>query len=211
MKKDEKIKDKKEEAETQDKQLKEADSEKITVLKKEFQELEKKAKEKDALWDKYLRLYAEYENSKKAWQKQKEELLKFANFRILKEFVTFLDEIEAALDSLENILDKEKIQQGLEMIHSKFKNFLEKEGLKEIDVEGKFNPHFHEALFFEERQDLEEHTIIEVIQKGYLYGDKVLRTAKVKVSVKPKKAETERKVEAEKIEGNNKKIEENNE
>ncbi|HEC70032.1 MAG TPA: nucleotide exchange factor GrpE [Candidatus Omnitrophica bacterium] len=192
MKKDEEIKAKKEEAETQDKQLKEVDSGKITVLKKEFEDLEKRAKEKDALWDKYLRLYAEYENSKKAWQKQKEELLKFANFRILKEFVTFLDEIEVALNSLENILDKEKIQQGLEMIHSKLKNFLEKEGLREIDTQGKFNPHFHEALFFEERQDLEEHTIIEVIQKGYLYEDKVLRTAKVKVSVKPKKVETEK-------------------
>ena len=109
------------------------------------------------------------------------------------------------IEQLSNIiLDKEKIQQGLEMIHSKFKNFLEKEGLKEIDTQGKFNPHFHEALFFEERQDLEEHTIIEVIQKGYLYEDKVLRTAKVKVSVKPKKEETEKKVETEKIEESNK-------
>ncbi|MFC1514985.1 nucleotide exchange factor GrpE, partial [Candidatus Omnitrophota bacterium] len=68
-----------------------------------------------------------------------------------------------------------------------------KEGLQPIEANGKkFDPHLHEALFFEEKEALPEHTIIEVIQQGYTYEGKVLRPAKVKVSLKPRQKESER-------------------
>lgn len=156
----------------------------ITILKAEYEELRNKAGEKDELWDKYLRLYADYDNAKKHWDKRTQELLKFGNFRILKEFITVLDEIEAAKVSLANS-EKEHFAKGIEMICTKIKNILEKEGVRQIPALDKpFDPHLHEVLFFEERKDLEEHTIIEVIQQGYSYEDKILRPAKVKVSVK---------------------------
>ena len=72
----------------------------MKISKQEHAELTAKAKERDELWDKYLRLHADYDNAKKVWDKQKSDLLKFGNFRILKEFVTVLDEIEAAFTSL---------------------------------------------------------------------------------------------------------------
>ena len=162
--------------------VKEDLQETATLSKKDLEELQKKACEKEEIWDKYLRLYADYENSRKLWDKQRQELLKFGNSRILREFVSIIDEIEAALS---NLKDKHpEFEQGLSMIYKKIKEVLQKEGLKPIESEGKiFDPYLHEALFFEERQDLPEHSIIEVIQKGYFYEDKVLRPAKVKVSI----------------------------
>ena len=154
---------------------------------KEYEELKKKAAERDETWEKYLRLYAEYDNSKKLWEKNKAELLKFGNFRILKEFVSVLDEIDAALLNLSDGHEDKDHTQGLKMIYKKIKDILLKEGVRPIEAKGKrFDPHLHEALFFEEKDDLEEHTVIEVIQQGYTYEDKVLRPAKVKVSLKPK-------------------------
>ena len=68
------------------------DSQKEVVLDRdEFDALTKKAEDKDELWDRYLRLYSEFENSKKLWSRQKEELLKFGNFRLLRDFVSALD------------------------------------------------------------------------------------------------------------------------
>ena len=165
-----------------DKELKQ---EKIVLSKKEHEELKEKANQKDEAGDKYLRLYAEYENSRKMWTKQRQELLKFGNFRILKEFIVILDEIEAALSNAKE--HSPDFNKGFEMIYKKMKEILLKEGLKLIEAQGKqFDPHLHEALFFEERDDLPEYTILEVIQQGYQYEDKVLRPTKVKVSLKPR-------------------------
>ena len=152
--------------------------------------LRKKAQERDELWDKYTRLYADYENSKKLWERQKQELLKFGNFRILKEFVSIIDEIEAALLVLKS--ESQEVAQGLNMIHKKIKEVLTREGLQPVDAVGKiFDPHLHEALLFEERDDLPDHSIIEVIQQGYRYEDKLLRPARVKVSLAPGEKEEE--------------------
>ncbi len=167
-------------------------SKEITLSLKEYEELKKAAGERDSFYDKYVRLYADYENSRRIWEKQKQELFKFGNFRILKDFAVVLDELEAALLSLKDKSAEEV--KGLKMIYTKIKELLSKEGLNQIEAEKKiFDPHLHEALCFEERDDLEEHSVIEVIQQGYRYGDKLLRPAKVKVSIKPKKAEDDNK------------------
>jgi len=176
----------------------------MTLSLKEYEELKKDKEEKDSFSDKYVRLYADYENSRRIWEKQKQELLKFGNFRILKDFAVVLDELEAALLSLKDKSAEEV--KGLKMIYTKIKDLLLKEGLNQVEAVGKaFDPHLHEALCFEERDDLEEHSVIEVIQQGYRYGDKLLRPAKVKVSVKPKKAE-----ENDKTDGPDSKDAENN-
>ena len=119
------------------------------------------------------------------------ELLRFGNFRILKEFISVLDEIDAALLHIHDEHKDKDHTQGLKMIYKKIKDVLLKEGLKLIEAKDKrFDPHLHEALFFEEKEDLEEHTVIEVIQQGYSYEGKVFRPAKVKVSLKPKESES---------------------
>ncbi|MBN2121289.1 MAG: nucleotide exchange factor GrpE [Candidatus Omnitrophica bacterium] len=188
FKKEPKDTDNKKGPEASDQQTKESQ---ISLTDKEYQQLKKAAAEKDDVWDKYLRLHAEYDNSKKLWEKNKTDLLRFGNFRILKEFVTVLDEIEAALLNLEIHKDDKNHAQGLKIIYTKIKEVLTKEGLRPIEAENKkFDPHLHEALFYEERDDIDEHTVIEIIQKGYTYEDKVLRPAKVKVSLKPKDSES---------------------
>ena len=147
-------------------------------------ELEIKTEELEVANDKYIRLYAEFENAKKLWEKQKIDCLKFGSFRILKDFATVLDDIEAATVTL-NIEEHKEYAQGLDMVYSKIKGVLDREGLKEIEADGKvFDPHVHEALTFEENDELDEHTVVGVIQKGYMYEDKVLRPARVRVSKK---------------------------
>jgi molecular chaperone GrpE len=142
-------------------------------------------REFDALNDKYVRLYAEYENARKLWEKQKVECLQFGSFRIMKDFASVLDDTEAALGSL-NEKEHPEYAKGLKMVYAKIKDVLSKEGLQPIEAEGAvFDPHVHEALMFEERGDVPEHTVTAVIQQGYKYGDKVLRPARVKVSRMP--------------------------
>lgn len=135
--------------------------------------------------DKYVRLYAEFANSKKMWEKQKIECLKFGSFNILKDFASILDDIEAATATL-NVEKHKEYAEGLTMVYKKIKEVLEDHGLQEIETEGKpFDPHVHEALMFEENNDVDEHTVVGVIQKGYAIEGKILRPARVKVSKKP--------------------------
>jgi len=156
-----------------------------TKEKDEQQEDTVSRREYDALNDKYVRLYADFENSRKLWEKQKLECLQFGSFRILQDFASVLDDIEAALGSL-NETQHPEYAKGLKMVYAKIKDVLTKEGLQPIVAEGvAFDPHVHEALMFEERADVPEHTVTVVIQQGYKYGDKVLRPARVKVSRMP--------------------------
>lgn len=157
----------------------------VTLSGEDFAKLKEQATATKAEQDKYVRLYAEFENAKKMWDKQKVECLKYGAFNIIKEFATVLDDIEAATVTLDVEKHKEYAE-GLDMVYSKIKDVLDRQGLKEIEAEGKaFDPHFHEALMFAEREDLDEHTVVNVIQKGYAYEDKVLRPARVQVSKKP--------------------------
>lgn len=175
----------------QNKKEKKEKKEKVVLSRQEYEKLKSEAEEKQAIWNKYLRLYADMENARKMWEKQRAELLQFGNFRIMKEFTSVLDEIEAALVNLQK--EDTKHTRGLNMIYKKIKDILLKEEVKVIEAKDKdFDPNFHEALFFEEREDLPEHTVIDVIQQGYSYGNKVLRPAKVKVSVKPQKKEEDK-------------------
>ncbi len=154
----------------------------------EYEALKKEAEKAAENWDKYLRLYSEFENSRKMWERQKQELLKFGNFRILKECIGILDELEAALQSLRGVDDHHA--HGLEMIYNKMKEMVKNEGVSEIKSLGEiFDPHVHEAIMIEENPEAPENSISNVIQRGYLYEDKVLRSAKVKISRKPKSKE----------------------
>jgi len=162
--------------ETEDKK-----AEVITLSKSEHEALIEKANKADENWDKYLRVYAELDNSRRLWDRQKTELIKFGNFRILQEFVSILDEIEAAVKNSVNV-DKHHAD-GLNMTLKKIQNILDKEGVKEIETKDKtFDPHVHEALAVEDNPALEDGLIVEVFQKGYLYEGKVLRPARVKIN-----------------------------
>ena len=142
--------------------------------KTKIEETEKKENNKNEkdYFEQLQRLQAEFENFRKRTEKEKIEILKNANEDLIIKLLKILDNFEL---SLKNIDEK-----GVKMIYSELYDILEKEGLKIIKAEGKFNPKTHEALVQEEGK--EDEKIIEEIQKGYTLNDKVIRVSKVKIS-----------------------------
>lgn len=148
---------------------------KIEALQKE---LATKQDEIDGLNDRYLRMAAEYDNFKKRTQKEKEELSILSKNELLKQLLPVFDNIERASD----IKNSDMLSEGLALILKSFKQVLDKNGIKEIDILGKeFDPILCEALAHVDDDDKPENTVCEILQKGYVYGDKVIRHALVKV------------------------------
>lgn len=138
----------------------------------------------DELNDKYLRCYAEFENYKKRVNKDKDELVKYANESLLYELLPAIDSLELALKHASDS-NQSGIVQGVEMTLKELHRTLEKFGLSKIDAEGKkFDPAIHHAMMNVERDDIDEKLVAEELRAGYTYRDKVLRPSLVAVSVK---------------------------
>jgi len=128
------------------------------------------------------RLQAEFENYKKYVDKEKACFVQLSNRDLLLKILPVVDSFEIAL---KNTQDKEKFLKGIELIFAQLYSIMESSGLKPIEcLNKKFDPYYHEVLLKEKRQDLEEGTIIEELQKGYMINGKVLRYSKVKISTK---------------------------
>ncbi|NWF75512.1 MAG: nucleotide exchange factor GrpE [Nitrospirae bacterium] len=135
--------------------------------------------------DKYLRLYAEFENYKKRVNRDKEELIKYGNENLIINLLPVLDNLEMALKHATDDLSSGLVQ-GVEITLKEMKRTLEKFGLTVIEAEGKpFDPSIHHAMTQVEREDLNENTVVEEFRKGYMLKDKVLRPSLVAVSKKP--------------------------
>ena len=133
-----------------------------------------------ALNDKYLRLCAEYDNFRKRSQKEKDSLYADIKAETLKKFLPVYDNLVRALD--QSTAD-EAYRRGVEMIMTQFNTTMEKLGVTEIESLGqKFDPAFHNAVMHVEDAEKGENEIVEVFQKGFLMGDKVIRFAMVKVA-----------------------------
>jgi molecular chaperone GrpE len=147
---------------------------------KSEEELNKEKKQIEEYKNRYLRSLADYQNFEKRVNQEKDEIRKTANKILLLKFLSVLDDIYQA-----EIFVKDE---GLRIIKNKFIQLLNNEGVEEIEVLGKvFDPHLSEAVAIVEGK--EDNKIVEVVRKGYRYGDQVLRVAQVKVS---KKMEVER-------------------
>lgn len=139
--------------------------------------------------DKYVRLYAEFENYKKRVQKDKAELVKYGNESLLYELLPVVDNLEMALQHSSDAVSS-GIVQGVEITLKELRRVLEKFGLTEIEAEGKlFDPAVHHAMSHVERDDIDENTVVEEYRKGYKLQDKVLRPSFVAVSKKPAERE----------------------
>jgi len=145
----------------------------------------------DELNNKYLRLYAEFENYRKRVGKEKEELVRYGNESLLYELLPVIDSLELALKHATGE-ENSGLVKGVEITLKELHRTLEKFGLSRIDSSGKeFDPSVHHAMTQVERDDLDEKMVAEELRPGYLYNDKVLRPSLVSVSVKPKKQEEE--------------------
>ena len=130
--------------------------------------------------DKYLRLCAEYDNFRKRTQKEKESIYGDVKAETLKQFLPVFDNLERALAV--STAD-EAYRRGVEMIMTQFNTTMEKLGVKEIEALGKrFDPAFHNAVMHVEDEEKGENEIVEVFQKGFIMGEKVIRFAMVKVA-----------------------------
>ncbi|MDD5196612.1 MAG: nucleotide exchange factor GrpE [Candidatus Omnitrophica bacterium] len=161
--------------------------EKIVSLKEsEYLKLKEDADKVKEFSDKALRLQADFENTRKRLEKEKQDFVKFANEGIILELLNVLDDLGRSVSLAETHKeDLTAFLKGVEMILAHLYEMLKEYGLKPIEAEGKiFDPHYHEALLQIEDKDLPEHTIVEELQKGYLLNERVIRTAKVKVSKK---------------------------
>jgi molecular chaperone GrpE len=139
-------------------------------------------KEKEEIYDRLLRKQADFENFRKRTEKEKREFQQYALTDIMGELIFILDNFERAFSHAGDTSHPE-YQKGVELIYRQLKDVLEKRGLRAIETEGqKFDPNFHEAVAREERNDLEEGTILEELQRGYFFQNRLLRPAMVKVS-----------------------------
>ena len=164
---------------------KEEESADIEALKKSLSDLN----------DKYLRLYAEFENYKKFAARQREDQLKYANETLLKELLTVMDHLELALQHSSDDKVSDPLAKGVEMTLRELKTLMERCGLVSIDAIGKaFDPNIHHAMSQIEDDRVDENTVVEEFRKGYMLKDRLLRATLVgvskKISKEPNKTET---------------------
>jgi molecular chaperone GrpE len=140
-------------------------------------------KERDERTDDLKRVAAEFDNYRKRVARDHQSLAAHAHERLVKELVPVLDDLERALEAAADSCDseRERVEDGVRLVHRELQEALAKEGLAEIETNGHFDPHVHEALL-SQPSDQEEGAILEVLQKGYRLGDRVLRPARVVVS-----------------------------
>jgi molecular chaperone GrpE len=154
-------------------------------LKESTDEGARLTEELEEMSEKYLRLYAEFDNYKKRVNKDKEELLKYGQESILYELLTVIDNLELALKHASDKVSTGLIQ-GVEITYKELMKTLEKFGLTPVEAAGKtFDPSVHHAMSQVERDDVEENIVVEEYRKGYKLKDKVLRPSLVAVSKKP--------------------------
>ena len=179
--------DQKKKAQEEKKQEPEAEVETVEETVEEVKAEEVKPEEKPAASDelrnandRYLRLMAEYDNYRKRSQKEKDSLFADIKADTVSQFLPVYDNLVRALNQP---TEDEAYKKGVEMIMTQFKTTMEKLGVTEIESLGaKFDPAFHNAVMHCEDEEKGENEIVEVFQKGFKLGDKVIRFAMVKVA-----------------------------
>ncbi|HMF05371.1 MAG TPA: nucleotide exchange factor GrpE [Acidimicrobiia bacterium] len=138
-------------------------------------------RQRDEYLDHLQRLKAEFDNYRKRSLRDQEALVARAHERLVNELLPILDDLERALDAAE-VHDEASVVEGVKLVQRALLSSLEREGLAEIEAEGAFDPHVHEALLAQPGEGAEPGSVLQVVQKGYRLGDKVLRPARVVVA-----------------------------
>ncbi len=148
-----------------------------TDLEEKLAEVER---ERDEFLNDLKRVAADFENYRKRVARDQEGLVARAHERLVKELLPVLDDLERALEAAAQH-EEAKLEEGVRLVHRELMEALAREGLVEVETNGQFDPHVHEALL-SQPSDREEGSVVEVLQKGYLLGDRILRPARVVVS-----------------------------
>ena len=154
--------------------------EEVENHEEQIEQTDELAAERDELVDRLQRLQAEFENYRKRAARDQQALVARAHERLVKELLPVLDDLGRALEAAEQH-EEAALEDGVRLVHRQLVDVLAKEGLTEIETDGGFDPHVHEALL-SQPSDAETGTVLEVLQKGYRLGDHVLRPARVTIA-----------------------------
>jgi molecular chaperone GrpE len=156
-------------------------------LQQQLEELEARVAAAESERDEHLndlkRLAADFDNFRKRTARDQESLVARAHERLVKELLPVLDDLERALVAASEH-EEAKLEEGVRLVHRELSAALARVGLVEIETDGRFDPHVHEALLTQPSA-AEEGSVLEVIQKGYRLGDRVVRPARVVVAAAP--------------------------
>jgi molecular chaperone GrpE len=148
----------------------------------EIDPLEKIQNELNDMKDKYIRLYAEFDNYRKRTLREREDLIKTASQETIKSLLPTLDDFERAMKAMTDTNENPSIIDGISLIHDKLLKTLEQKGLKSMQSnQVEFNPDLHEAITKVPAGEENKGIVIETIEKGYYLNDKIIRYAKVVV------------------------------
>ncbi len=162
-----------------------ADESAPVISADELATLMAKAGERDELQQRLLRLQADFDNFRRRTQREKEDLAEYASQKLITDLLPTIDNFERALAVPTSSDESKNILQGVQMIHRQLVDQLQREGLTEVNAyQQPFDPNFHEAVLQVTADGVEDNTVVEVLQKGYLLKQRLLRPAMVKVARK---------------------------
>ena len=144
----------------------------------QFEALER---ERDEYLDSLQRLKAEFDNYRKRTARDQEAFVARAGEAVLGDLLPVLDDLERALDAAEHH-EEAKLEEGVRLVHRSLLDALQRQGLELIETDGAFDPHVHEALLTQPAGEAEPGSVLQVLQKGYRLGDRILRPARVVVA-----------------------------
>lgn len=178
-KKDEKDK-KQEETKNEEKQETVKAQSEQTELEEKFELLEKQIEEYK---DKLLRKAAEFENYKRRSENDQLNLISYSGENLIIKLLPIIDDFERSLQHMENAKDVDSIRDGIKLVYDKFMKILEDQGVKKIEAVGEpFDVNYHEAVMQRKDDSVPAHTVLDELEKGYMYKDRVIRHTKVIVS-----------------------------
>lgn len=162
----------------------EASEPKELTLEEKVAELEAKLKESE---DKYFRVHADFENIKKRLEKEKYQAIDYASEKFAKDLLAPIDTLEMALaaeEAAKEVPAEEllaKLKEGVELTIKNFYTAFEKHDISIVETEGEFDPNFHNAVMQVDSAEHEDGQIVQALQKGYLFKDRLLRPAMVSI------------------------------
>src|SRR5438128_7850956 len=156
-------------------------TEKVPTKAELHEQLATVERERDEYLNDLKRVAADFDNYRKRAARDQESLVARAGERLVKELLPVLDDLERALEAAADHQEA-KLEEGVRLVHRALAGLLAKEGLQEIETDGAFDPHVHEALLAQPAEDAESGQVLQVLQKGYRLGDRVVRPARVIVA-----------------------------
>lgn len=159
--------------------------EELGEIKEEIENSNQGEKETEDYKSKFFYLAAEMDNMKKRFERDRSNLVKFGNEKVLSELLEVVDNLDRTTDSISKDEDEKvkNIYQGIEMVRNQFLNTLKNNGLEKIEAIGKvFDPNFHEAMAQQPAEGKKDEEVIQVFQHGYSLNGRLLRAAKVVIA-----------------------------